>query len=59
MVITAFSKVFVQSYVNHFDSACMAGWSCYNKLDMFIMLPMQSMSQAATTFVGQNIEAGK
>lgn len=58
-VITAFSNVFVQSYINSFGSACMAGWSCYNKLDMFIMLPMQSMSQAATTFVGQNVGAGK
>ncbi len=57
-VITAFSNVFVQSYINYFGSACMAGWSCYNKLDTFIMLPMQSMSQAATTFVGQNIGAG-
>ncbi len=58
-VITAFSNVFVQSYINSFGSACMAGWSCYNKLDMFIMLPMQSIAQAATTFVGQNIGAGK
>ncbi len=58
-VITAFSNVFVQSYVNSFGSACMAGWSCYNKLDTFIMLPMQSMAQAATTFVGQNVGAGK
>lgn len=58
-VITAFSNVFVQSYINSFGSACMAGWSCYNKLDTFIMLPMQSMAQAATTFVGQNMGAGK
>lgn len=56
-ILTAFSNVFVQSYINHFESACMAGWSCYNKLDMFIMLPMQSMAQAATTFVGQNVGA--
>ena len=56
-VITAFSNVFVQSYVNHFGSSCMAGWSCYNKLDQFIMLPMQSMAMAATTFVSQNIGA--
>ena len=56
-VITAFSNVFVQSYVNHFGSSCMAGWSCYNKLDTFIMLPMQSMAMAATTFVSQNIGA--
>ena len=56
-VITAFSNVFVQGYVNVFGSACMAGWSCYNKLDQFIMLPMQSMALAATTFVSQNIGA--
>ncbi|MGN0707729.1 MAG: MATE family efflux transporter [Faecalibacterium sp.] len=56
-VITAFSNVFVQSYVNAFGSSCMAGWSCYNKLDQFIMLPMQSMAMAATTFVSQNMGA--
>jgi putative MATE family efflux protein len=58
-VITAFSNVFVQSYVNHFGSSCMAGWSSYNKLDTFIMLPMSSMAMAATTFVSQNMGAGK
>ena len=58
-IITAFSNVFVQSYVNFFGSACMAGWSCYNKLDQFILLPMQSMAMAATTFVSQNIGAQK
>ena len=58
-VITAFSNIFVQSYINFFGSSTMAGWSCYNKLDSFIMLPMQSMAMAATTFVSQNIGAGK
>lgn len=56
-VITAFSNVFVQSYINYFGSSCMAGWSCYNKLDQFVMLPMQSMAMASTTFVSQNIGA--
>ena len=58
-VITAVSNTFVQSYINHFGSACMAGWSCYNKMDQFILLPMQSMAMAATTFVSQNIGASK
>ncbi|MCR5778789.1 MAG: MATE family efflux transporter [Lachnospiraceae bacterium] len=58
-VITAFSNVFVQSYINHFGSTCMAGWSSYNKLDSFIMLPLQSTAMAATTFVSQNIGANK
>ena len=57
-VITAFSNIFVQGYINFFGSDCMAGWSSYNKLDQFIMLPMQSMAMAATTFVSQNVGAG-
>lgn len=58
-VITAFSNVFVQAYINFFGASCMAGWSCYNKIDQFIMLPMQSMAMASTTFVSQNVGAGK
>lgn len=56
-IITSFSNVFVQSYINYFGSTVMAGWACYNKLDSFVMLPMQSMAMAATTFVSQNIGA--
>lgn len=59
MAITSFSNVFVQSYINAFGSACMAGWTTYSKLDQFILLPMQSLSLSATTFVGQNLGAGK
>jgi len=55
--LTSFSNVYVQSYINYFGSACMAGWSCYSKIDQFIFLPLQSMNQAATTFVSQNIGA--
>ena len=58
-MVTSVSNVFVQSYVNGFGSACMAGWASYNKLDSFIFLPMTSLNQAATTFVSQNIGAGK
>ena len=57
-VLTAFSNIFVQGYINVFGSDVMAGWSSYNKLDQFIMLPMQSMAMAATTFVSQNSGAG-
>lgn len=58
-VITAFSNVFVQSYINFFGSIAMAGWGCYNKIDQFIMLPMASVAMAATTFVSQNVGAKK
>lgn len=57
--ITSFSNVFVQSYINFFGSACMAGWSSYNKLDVFVLIPMQSVALALTTFVGQNCGAGR
>jgi len=56
-VLTTFSNIFVQGYINFFGSGVMAGWSCYNKIDMFIMLPMNSMAMAATTFVAQNMGA--
>ncbi len=57
MAVTSFSNVFVQSYINAFGSACMAGWTSYTKIDQFVILPMQSLSLAATTFVGQNLGA--
>ena len=56
--ITSFSNVYVQSYINGFGSGCMAGWSTYSKIDMFVMLPMMSIAQAITTFASQNIGAG-
>ena len=58
-VVTSVSNIFVQAYINAFQSQCMAGWAAYNKLDQFIMLPMQSLAMAATTFVSQNIGAQK
>ncbi|MCH5278818.1 MAG: MATE family efflux transporter [Christensenellaceae bacterium] len=59
MAITSFSNVFVQSYINHFGSECMGGWTAYSKIDQFLLLPMQSISLAATTFVGQNLGVGQ
>ena len=59
MGVTAVSNVFVQSYINRFESSCMAGWAAYNKLDAFAFLPLLGFSMAVTTFVGQNYGAGK
>ena len=52
--ITSFSNVFVQSYINYFGSACMAGYGVYGKIDAFALIPVQSISMSSTTFVGQN-----
>lgn len=56
--VTSFSNVFVQGYINGFGSACMAGWASYSKLDGLILIPVQSIGMASTTFVGQNYGAG-
>ena len=59
LAVTAFSNIFVQSYINFFDKDLlsadyMAGWTAYLKIDQLLFLPMQSISLATTTFVGQN-----
>ena len=56
--IVSFSNVFVQAYINAFQSSCMAGWASYNRLDAFAWLPMMCIGMANTTFVGQNVGAG-
>lgn len=58
MAVTSFSNIFVQSYINHFGDDCMGGWTAYAKIDQFLLLPMQSISLACTTFVGQNLGVG-
>ena len=55
MMITSFSNVFVQSYINHFGEDFMSGWTAYSKIDQLLLLPMQSIALASTTFVGQNL----
>ncbi len=55
MAITAFSNIFVQSYINFFGADCMSGWTAYSKIDQLLFLPMQSIALASTTFVGQNL----
>ena len=59
MAITSFSNVFVQSYINFFGADCMSGWTAYAKVDQLLFLPMQSISLASTTFVGQNLGCGQ
>ena len=59
MAVTSFSNVFVQSYINYFGADCMSGWTAYGKIDTLLMLPMQSLALASTTFVGQNLGLGK
>ncbi len=64
MSITSFSNMFVTSYIGGAETVqgvvypqktLLSGWTTYTKIDQFLFLPMQSISLAATTFVGQNL----
>ena len=58
-MVISFSNVLVQASVNSYGSAAMAGFAAYMKIDGFNILPVSSISMAATTFVGQNYGAGR
>ena len=58
-MVISFSNVLVQSSVNSFGAAAMAGFGAYMKIDGFNILPVLSFSMAVTTFTGQNYGAGK
>lgn len=58
-IVISFSNVIVQSSVNSFGAAAMAGFAAYVKIDGFNILPVLSFGMAASTFAGQNIGAKK
>ena len=57
--VISFSNVLIQAGVNAYGTAAMAGFTAYMKVDGFNILPVHSFSLAASTFVGQNLGAGK
>lgn len=54
-----FANVMIQSYINSFGAAAIAGIGAYSKVEGFIFLPEISFSMALTTFVSQNEGAGQ
>ena len=57
--IISSSNLFVQRYVNSFGSAAMAGIGAAKKVDKFLMMISQSLNWSTTTFVSQNLGAGR
>ena len=57
--VIAIGNVVVQSNINAFGAAAMAGCGSYFKLEGFVFLPIICMSMALTTFVSQNMGAGE
>ncbi len=57
--IIGLSNVVIQSYINSYGEMAMAGIGAYSKIEGFAFIPITSFSLALTTFVSQNLGAGK
>ena len=55
--VISIANVFVQSNINGFGKAAMAGCGSYSKLEGFAFLPVTCFTQVLSTFVGQNLGA--
>ena len=57
--VIGIANVVVQSNINAFGDQAMAGCGSYSKIEAFVFLPVMSLTLAITTFVSQNLGAGK
>ena len=57
--IIALANVVVQSNINAFGKMAVAGCGSYAKIEGFAFLPINCFAMALTTFISQNIGAGK
>lgn len=57
--IISIANVFVQSNINAFGPAAMAGCGSYSKIEGFGFLPITCFAMALTTFISQNLGARK
>ena len=57
--VIAIANLVVQSNINSFGKAAMAGCGAYSKIEGFAFLPITCFTQALSTFVGQNLGAKK
>ena len=55
--VIGFANLVVQSNINSFGAAAMAGCGAHSKIEGFVFLPITCFSQALSTFVGQNLGA--
>jgi len=55
----SFANVVVQTNINAFGDQAMAGCGSYSKIEGFAFLPIMSLTLAMTTFVSQNMGAGR
>ena len=58
-VMYSFSNIVIQASINSFGTDAVAAWTAYGKMDVLFWMTLTTMSQALTTFTGQNYGAGK
>ncbi len=58
-ILFSLSNVFIQSSVNSFGKIVVAGNSAASNIEGFVYVAMNSFYQAAISFMGQNVGAGK
>ena len=57
--IISFANVVVQANINAFGAAAMAGCGAHARIEGFAFLPIMCFNMALTTFVSQNLGAGR
>jgi putative MATE family efflux protein len=57
--LVSLSNVLIQSSINSFDTYAIAGCGAYFKVEGFALMPAGSFALAMTTFVSQNMGAGR
>ena len=57
--VIGFANLVIQTNINSFGSAAMAGCGAHSKIEGFAFLPITCFSMALSTFVGQNLGAHK
>ncbi len=57
--VIGIANLVVQTNINSFGAAAMAGCGAYSKIEGFAFLPVTCFSMALSTFVGQNLGAHK
>lgn len=56
-VVIDLSNLVIQTHINMFGAAAMAGYAAWSKIGGFIYMPTKAFGLAMTTFTGQNVGA--
>ena len=57
--VVSIAMIFVQRFINEFGPASIAGIGAGMRIDQFAGMPCQALGLAMTTYIGQNVGAGK